>query len=146
MKCVENCLFGTGAEQIVTSYVVIMYCLLSDVLDDECSTSCHSGRAGKCSCKGNFCLVPSSIYVGGVITESVFHVSHLCGFYTVNKLRTNLSARYVKPCNSVAVCFIMLTCLVPVLFTFYIQGVLKLKKNNSGTKGLIYVTIIIQVL
>ena len=35
-----------------------------------------------------------------------------------------------------AVCFIMLTYLVPVLFTFYIQGVLKLK-NNSGTKRLI---------
>ena len=30
----------------------------------------------------------------------------------------------------------MLTCLVLVLFTFYIQGVLKLKKNNSGAKGL----------
>ena len=27
-----------------------------------------------------------------------------------------------------AVCFIMLTCLVPVLFTFCIQGVLKLKE------------------
>jgi hypothetical protein len=27
-----------------------------------------------------------------------------------------------------AVCFIILTCLVPVLFKFYIQGVLKLKK------------------
>ena len=37
-----------------------------------------------------------------------------------------------------AVCFIMLTCLVPVLSTFYIQDVLKLKKNNSGAKGLMY--------
>ena len=36
-----------------------------------------------------------------------------------------------------AVCFRMLTCLVPVLFTSYVQGVLKLKKNNSGAKGLI---------
>ena len=32
-----------------------------------------------------------------------------------------------------AVCFTVLTYFVPVLFTLYVQGVLKLK-NNSGTK------------
>ena len=38
-----------------------------------------------------------------------------------------------------AVCFIILTYLVPALFTFYIQGVLKLK-NNSGANRLIFNT------
>ena len=35
-----------------------------------------------------------------------------------------------------AVCFIILTFFVPVLFTLYIQDVLKLNKHNSGAKRL----------
>jgi hypothetical protein len=57
---------------------------------------------------------------------------------------TNVGTEYFKralysPFFSLqnAVCFIVLISLVPVLFKFYIQGVLKLKKNNSGAKGLI---------
>jgi len=34
-----------------------------------------------------------------------------------------------------AVCFVILTYLVPVLFMFYIQGVLKLKKIIPAPKG-----------
>ena len=34
-----------------------------------------------------------------------------------------------------AVCFIMLTCLVPLLFIFYIQGVLQVKKIIPAPKG-----------
>ena len=55
---------------------------------------------------------------------------------------TKIGTEYFKhgiysPCFSLqnAVCFIILTYLVPVLFTFYIQSVLKLK-NNSGAKRL----------
>jgi hypothetical protein len=43
------------------------------------------------------------------------------------------------------VCFIILTCFIPVLFTFYIQGVLKLK-INSGAKRLISLLLFVRVL
>jgi len=56
---------------------------------------------------------------------------------------TNIGTEYFKHgihspflCLQNAVCFIILTYLVPVLFIFYIQCVLKLKKNNSGAKRL----------
>ena len=45
-----------------------------------------------------------------------------------------------------AVCFIILTYFVPVLFKFYLQAVLKLKKNNSGVKRLNAVAIVIRLM
>jgi len=56
---------------------------------------------------------------------------------------TNIGTEYFKhgicspffPLQNAA-CFIILTYLVPVLFTFYLQGVLKLQKNNSVSKRL----------
>jgi len=60
---------------------------------------------------------------------------------------SNIGTEYFKRCIYIlrffslqnAICFIILTYLVPVLFTFYIKDKLKLKKNNnSGAKRLTF--------
>jgi len=82
----------------------------------------------------DICLTPNDHYRGRTAQLTSKH----CILYIYS---TNIGREYFKhgiysPFHSLqnAVCFIILTYLVPVLFTFYIQGVLKLKKNNSGAK------------
>ena len=81
-------------------------------------------------------LTPNDLY----ISRTTQLTSKRCILYIYS---TNVGTEYFKhavysPFFSLqnAVCFIMLTSLVPVLFTFYVQDVLKLNKNNSGAKGL----------
>jgi len=85
-------------------------------------------------------LTPNDHYSGRTAPLT----SKCCSLYIYS---TNIGTEYFKhgiysPFFTLqnAVCFIILTYLVPVLFTFYIQGVLKLKKiiipapTNIGTK------------
>jgi len=73
-------------------------------------------------------LKPNDPYVGRTAPLT----SKRCILYIYS---TNIGTEYFKnalyslffPLQN-AVCFIMVTCLVPILFTFYIQGVLILKK------------------
>ena len=73
-------------------------------------------------------LTPNDPYMGRTAPLT----SKRCMLYIYS---TNIGTDYFKhalyspffPLQN-AVCFITLTCLAPVLFTFYIQGVLKLKK------------------
>ena len=73
-------------------------------------------------------LTPNDPYMG----RTTVLTSKRCILYVYS---TNIGTEHFKhalysPFFSLqnAVCFIMLTCLAPVLFTFYIQDVLKLKK------------------
>ena len=80
-------------------------------------------------------LTPNDPYMGRTVPLT----SKRCILYIYS---TNIGTEYFKhalycPFFSLqnAVCFITPTCLVPVLFTFYTQGVLKLKKIIPAPKG-----------
>ena len=74
-------------------------------------------------------LTPNDLY----ISRTTPLTSKLCilYIYSTNIGTENFKHAVYSPFFSLqnAVCFIILTCLVPVLFTLYIQGVLKLKKK-----------------
>ena len=81
-------------------------------------------------------LTPNDHYSGRTAPLT----SKRCNLYIYS---TNICTEYFKMVYTLrflplqnAICFIILTYLVPVLFAFYKQGVLKLKKKISGAKRL----------
>ena len=91
-------------------------------------TTLFGGGSSYVACSVNL-LTPNDPYMGRTAPLT----SKRCILYIYS---TNVGTEYFKHALyppfffslQNAVCFIMLTSLVPVLFTFYIQGVLKLKK------------------
>ena len=82
-------------------------------------------------------LTPNDPYMGRTAPlTSKLHFIYLFDKYSTEYFKHGIYSPFFLSLQN-AVCVIIVTYLVPVLFTFYIQGVLKLKKNNSGAKRLI---------
>ena len=81
-------------------------------------------------------LTPNVNYSGRTapLTSKVAFYIFIQQIYLLNILNMVYTLRFFSLQN--AVCFIILTYLVPVLFTVYIQDVLKLKKIIPAPKGM----------
>ena len=132
--------FGILIFVFFISICLIVYipflCKFDTTVQYKTLIECNTGTTQKLPLAVNH-LTPNDPYTGRTAPLTSKH----CILYIYS---TNIGTEYFKhalhsPFFSLqnAVCFIMLTCLVPVLFKFYIQDVLKLKKNNSGAKELI---------
>ena len=85
-------------------------------------------ESGLCTCKILNPLTPNDHYSGRA--EPLTSKRCILYIYSTNIYTEYFKHRIYSPFFPLqnAVCFINLTYLVPVLFTFYIQGVLKVKK------------------
>ena len=131
----KRCILYIYSTNIVTEYFKHGIYSPFFFLSSKCNLFHNSNEFGSCiihilytGCQNFKKIRPNDPYTGRTAPLN----SKRCILYIYS---TNIRTEYFKhgiysPIFSLqnAVCFIIITYLVPVLFTFYIQGVLKLKK------------------